>query len=121
MSTSRWGGADVPLLAVVVPDTTRTDMRLVGELDLATVPVLATLIEQQIATGHLDVHIELSDVAFCDVRGLRGLLDGRRRLVSAGGRLTLTAPRPVLCRVAVLIGVAAELGWLVEPVPARTG
>lgn len=28
---------NLPLLAVVVPDTTRTDMRLVGELDMATV------------------------------------------------------------------------------------
>jgi len=119
VNTSRWG-ADVPLLAVVVPDTTATDMRLVGELDLATVPVLTTLIEQQIATGHLDVHIDLSELAFCDVRGLRGLLDGHRRLAAAGGQLTLTAPRPLLTRVAVLIGVAAELGWLLEPAPART-
>lgn len=74
-------------IAVVVPHTTATDMRLVGELDLATVPVLTTLIEQQIATGHLDVHIDLSDLTFCDVCGLRGLLDGHRRLAAAGGRL----------------------------------
>lgn len=110
-------GADSPLLAMVVPDTVATDMRLVGELDLATVRVLTTLIEQQIATGHLDVHINLSDLVFCDLRGLRGLLEGRRRLASAGGRLTLTGPRPLLCRVAVLVGVAAEFGWQVEPAP----
>lgn len=117
MSTSP---ADIPLLAVVVPDTTATDMRLVGELDLATTAILATLIEQQIATGHLDVHLDLSDLAFCDVRGLRGLLDGRRRLAAAGGRLTLTAARPPLSRVAMLLGVAAELGWVVEPTPPTT-
>lgn len=120
MSTSLWA-ADLPLLALVVPYATRTDMRLAGELDLATVPVLATLLEQQIATGHLDIRIDLADLAFCDVRGVRGLLDGHRRLASAGGRLTLTGPRPLLCRVSVLAGVAGELGWPVDPAPPRTG
>lgn len=119
MSTTRWS-ADVPLLAVVVPDTTRTDMRLVGELDVDTISVFATLIEQQIATGHLDVQVDMSELVFCDVRGLRGLLEGRRRLATAGGRLTLTAPRPLLTRVAGLLGVTAELGWTVEPAPDRT-
>lgn len=109
-------GEDVPLLAVVVPDTTATDMRLIGELDLATLNVLSTLIEQQIATGHLDVHIDLSGLVFCDVRGLRGLLEARRRLASARGRLTFTAPRPLLSRLAVLVGAAGDLGWLPEPV-----
>ncbi len=112
---------DVPLLAVVVPDTVATDMRLIGELDLSTIAVLATLIEQQIATGHLDVQIDLSDLAFCDVRCLRGLLEGRLRLAAAGGRLTLAAPRPMLSRVAVVIGVAVALGWKIEPAPAWTG
>lgn len=73
------------------------------------------------ATGHLAVQIDLSDLAYCDVRGLGGLLQGRRRLASAGGRLTLTAAPPLLSRVAVLVGVAAELGWLVDPAPSPTG
>ncbi len=99
-----------PLLAVVVPDTVRTDMQLIGELDMATDSVLGTLIEQQIATGHLDVRIDVSELSFCDVRGLRALLQASRRLAEADGQLTLTHPRPLLSRVATLCGIAAELG-----------
>jgi len=64
-------GAAGPLLAIVVPDTVRTDMRLVGELDEATESVLAVLVEQQIATGHLQVHIDLSRLDFCGSAVLR--------------------------------------------------
>lgn len=109
------------MLAVVAADTLATGMRLVGELDLATVAVVDTLVRQQIAAGHLDVQIDLSDLEFCDVRGLRGLMDARRRLAAAGGDLTLTAPRPLLARVAGLLDVATELGWQIAPAPARTG
>ncbi len=98
-----------PLLAVVVPDTVRTDMQLIGELDMATDSVLGALIEQQIATGHLDVRIDVSELSFCDVRSLRALLQASRRLAEADGQLTLTHLRPLLSRVATVCGIAAEL------------
>jgi anti-sigma B factor antagonist len=99
-----------PLLAIVVPDTVRTDMRLVGELEDATKSVLAVLIEQQIATGHPHVHIDLSGLEFCDVAGLRALLHASRRLTAAGGQLTLTQPRAILNRTAAICGFSTELG-----------
>jgi len=107
-----------PLLAVVVPDTVRTDMQLIGELDMATDSVLGTLIEQQIATGHLNVRIDVSELSFCDVRGLRALLQASRRLAEADGQLTLTRPRPLLSRIATLCGIAAELRL---PISSPTG
>ena len=99
-----------PLLAIVVPDTVRTDMRLVGELDEATESVLAILVEQQIATGHLQVHIDLSGLDFCGSAGLRALLHASRRLTAAGGQLTLTHPRAILNRIAAICGFTTELG-----------
>jgi len=93
------------------------DLRLLGELDLATAPVLAHLLEAQIDSGHLEVGLDLAELVFCDLRGLHALLQGRRRLVEVGGRLTLARPRPLLTRIAALTGLAAELGLAVVPVP----
>ena len=111
--------AAASLLAVVAPDTTYSILALTGELDLSTAPLLARLVEQQIATGHLDVRVDLSELAFCDVRGMRALLAGRRRLAAVGGELTLLHARPVLLRTASLAGFAAELGLSGELAPAR--
>lgn len=99
-----------PLLAVVVPDTVFTEMHLVGELDLATAQILDTLIEQQIATGHLEVRLDLGKLAFCDVLGLRALLRAHRRLTAAGGRLVLLRPAALLVRIATLCHCSGELG-----------
>ncbi len=99
-----------PLLATVVPDTVRTDMRLVGELDETTKSVLVILVEQQIASGHLQVHIDLSGLEFCSVAGLRALLHASRRLTAADGQLTLTHPRAILNRTAAICGFTTELG-----------
>ena len=99
-----------PLLAIVVPDTVRTEMHLIGELDILTAPILDTLIEQQIATGHIDVRIDLSRLAFCDVLGLRALLRARRHVAAVDGHLVLLRPTRVLVRIAVICGVAAQLG-----------
>ena len=100
-----------PLLAVVVPNTVRTDMHLVGELDLHTERVLDTLLEQQIATGHLDVRLDLSGLAFCDVRGLHALVRARRRLDAVGGQLVLLRPPLLLVRIAGLCGLLTGLGF----------
>lgn len=111
------------LLAVVVPDTVHTDIHLIGDLDLLTAQILHTLIEQQIATGHRDVRIDLTDLndlAFCDVSGLRALLGARRRLAALDGRLMLLRAGPRLMKVAALRGYAAELGIQAVPRPAQT-
>lgn len=109
-----------PLLAVVVPDTVFTEMHLIGELDLATAQIVDTLIEQQVATGHLDVRLDLSQLGFCDLHGLRALLRGQRRLIAAGGRLVLRHPAALLVRLAGLCGWSAELGLaVVLPTPAE--
>ena len=103
-----------PLLAVVVPDTVRTEMHLIGELDLATAQILETLIEQQITTGHLEVRVNLARLGFCDVCGLRALLRAQRRLTAADGQLALLRPPPLLVWLAALCGWSAELGLQVD-------
>lgn len=112
-----------PLLAIVVPDTVRTEMHLIGQLDILTAPILDTLIEQQIATGHIDVRIDLSRLEFCDVLGLRALLSARRHIAAVDGYLVLLRPTRVLLRIAIICGLAAELGLPTDaatlPAPSR--
>ena len=49
----------------MVPDTVQTDMHLRGEPEVHTAQDLATLIDQQIATDHLDVRRDLSRLGLC--------------------------------------------------------
>jgi anti-anti-sigma factor len=81
---------------------------LAGELDAATAPQLRIALEA-LPTSAVVVRLELTDVPFCDLSGLRVLLDADRALRRSGGHLTVTDPCPSLC---VLI-TALELGsWL---------
>ena len=69
------------------------------------------------------MRLELADLRFCDVSGLRALLRARRRLTAAGGQLVLLHPAPLLVRLAALCGWSAELGLPADgawPLPAVT-
>lgn len=90
----------------MVPDTVPTDIQLLGEPDLHTAQILATLLDQQITTGHLDVRMELSRLgcatsAVCERWCVLDAVDGQPMLLR---------PSPLLVRVAELCGGGAELG-----------
>lgn len=104
-----------------MPDTVSTEMHLIGELDVAAAQVLDTLIDQQIATGPLEVRLDVAELGFCDVVGVRALLRAGRRLSAAGGQLVLLRPAPLLVRVAELCGWSAELGLPAEVVTSVAG
>ena len=104
-----------------MPDTVSTEMHLIGELDVATAQVLDTLTDQQIATGPLEVRLDVAELGFCDVVGVRALLRAGRRLSAAGGQLVLLRPAPLLVRVAELCGSSAELGLPAEVVTSVAG
>lgn len=109
----------LPLVALAA-DRPAVPVRLVGELDLATAPLLESVVSEQVGAYGLDVHLDLSELTFCDVAGVRTLLRCAQRLSAAGGRLTLLAPRPrpLLLRMAEAMDVTAALRW--AP-PAPTG
>ena len=111
------GRSGAPLLALVTPDTTCSDVHLVGELDTSTCVLLSELVEEQLRTRHLEVRLHLTELTFCDLDGLRTLLRCQQQLRAAGGRLVLLRPRPLLVRIAGLAGWAEELGL----VPAGRG
>lgn len=54
-------------------------MRVAGEVDLGTVAVLETALERAVTSSRRGVVVDLGEVTFCSVRGLRALVDAASR------------------------------------------
>ena len=92
-------------LSVGISKRGRTAVVVVaGELDIASAPVLQDAIERARQEGAGDVVVDLADLAFMDVGGLRVLIRADRRAEQAGGRLTLANVRGEPRRLLTLTG-----------------
>ncbi|MER5204945.1 STAS domain-containing protein [Streptomyces sp. NPDC002825] len=69
-----------------------TVLRVRGELDLVTSPLIRRRVHDAVAGGRHDLVIDLSAVRFCDSSGVGVLIASRRLLRSCGGRLRLILP-----------------------------
>ncbi|MEU2655315.1 STAS domain-containing protein [Streptomyces sp. NPDC007325] len=69
-----------------------TVLRLRGELDLVTSPLIRRRVHDAVAAGRHDLVVDLSGVLFCDSSGVGVLVGARRLLRSCGGRLRLVLP-----------------------------
>lgn len=78
-----------------VTDDERGDwavLRVTGELDLVTSPVLRQRVHDKVADGRHSLVVDLSEVVFCDSSGIGVLIATRRLLRSCQGRLRLILP-----------------------------
>lgn len=76
-----------PLAVTVLKDDENTlVLTVVGELDLATAPILESALEEVVAR---DVTLELSQLRFLDSTGIRVLVNTHNRLEDGGRRLRL--------------------------------
>ncbi|MET9545798.1 MULTISPECIES: STAS domain-containing protein [unclassified Streptomyces] len=69
-----------------------TVLRVSGEMDLLTSPVLRQRVHDAVADGRRSVVLDLSDVLFCDSSGVGVLIATRRLIRSCQGRLRLILP-----------------------------
>ncbi|WP_299535240.1 STAS domain-containing protein [uncultured Streptomyces sp.] len=69
-----------------------TVLRIRGELDLVTSPVVRQSVHGAVAEGQHQVVLDLSEVLFCDSSGVGVLIASRRLMKSCGGRLRLILP-----------------------------
>ncbi len=67
-------------------------LRVSGELDLVTSPVLRQRVHDAVAEGRRSLVLDLSEVFFCDSSGVGVLIATRRLLRSCRGRLRLILP-----------------------------
>jgi anti-sigma B factor antagonist len=86
VTTSAPGGAAEPSEWAV--------LRVAGELDAATGPVLRSRLVELVDEGVRHIVLDLGDVPFLDSSGLGVLVTGLKRLRIAGGTLRLAGCRP---------------------------
>lgn len=67
-------------------------LRVSGELDLVTSPVLRQRVHDVVAEGRHRIVLDLSEVYFCDSSGVGVLIAARRLIRSCRGRLRLILP-----------------------------
>ncbi|MFC3573031.1 STAS domain-containing protein [Streptomyces yaanensis] len=67
-------------------------LKVAGELDLVTSPVLRQRVHDAVADGRHRLVLDLSEVVFCDSSGVGVLIATRRLIRSCRGRLRLILP-----------------------------
>ncbi len=80
-------------------------LRVTGEIDLSTAPLLREAALCALRHHSTTVDIDLSGVPFMDSTGLEVLLATRRRADLDGGRLRLIAPTSAVMRVIEVTGL----------------
>jgi anti-sigma B factor antagonist len=102
---------------VLGPDlvlTTKTDgqravVAVKGELDAFSAPGLEDRIGKLLDDQVTSVALNMSETSFLDSSGLRAILTSHRRLVDAGGSLTLRSPSEPLTRLLEITGLAGQI------------
>jgi len=103
-----------PQLRVQVDDSpARVEIRLAGELDLATVPQLRQVLDAHARSGQTMV-IDLHELEFIDSMGLAALVRARHRAIARGAKLELVAAPESVMKVFTLTRLDQLFDW-VEP------
>jgi anti-sigma B factor antagonist len=86
------------------------ELRLAGEIDLATVPPLREATRTATASRDYDCLVfDLSDVSFMDSSALHVLAAAHTKMTSAGGSVRVICGSPNLLKVFELTGLAEVL------------
>jgi anti-sigma B factor antagonist len=101
--------SEQPLLEVVeVQDAGRVRVRLRGELDLASAPtVTATL--QRLSEHGEEVLLDLDEVGFIDMTGLRVVIAAAQDASRDGWTFHITPGSPQVRRLITLVGLDGRL------------
>lgn len=93
----------------------RLVIRLDGELDMASAPLLQEALEQATPTATAALVLDLQQLRFMDSTGLRVILAAQERLRENGQELALTAGSSQVQRLLAVSGVAGRLRVLSTP------
>jgi anti-sigma B factor antagonist len=90
-------------------------VQVVGDLDIATVARLATVLTEMRLAGHVAVTLDLSGLDFIGAAGLNTLVAADNDLRRHGGGLRAVAPRPYARSLFAMTG----LSHLLDPSAAE--
>ena len=100
-----------PFRCEVEPERATVRVRPVGELDLATVPLVDTELAELWSVGFTNLVLDLRAVRFLDSTGLRMLLAWQARSSADGVDFAVIPGPPVVERVLQVAGVAEHLTY----------
>lgn len=81
-------------LLILVTDGAESRIRLVGDLDVTTAADLRQAVQNLLTPPTCDVLMDLSDLRFCDVAGVRTLVWSTHLVAEHGHRMRVTGARP---------------------------
>jgi|tagenome__1003787_1003787.scaffolds.fasta_scaffold20958605_7 anti-sigma B factor antagonist len=87
----------------------RTVLCVAGEIDMATAPAITRAIDAALATGALELWIDLTPTAFMDSSGVHVLLAAQRRLCELNRRFAVICPEGCIRRLFEATGVTCQL------------
>jgi anti-sigma B factor antagonist len=87
----------------------RTVVRVVGEIDVATVAQLESVLMATIDAGAVDIVLDFTEVPFLDSTGISIVVVAEQRLRQAEGHLTLRGLQPMPYRVLEIGGLTKIL------------
>jgi anti-sigma B factor antagonist len=87
-------------------DPRRPVVAVHGEVDLLTAPELAECVAAAIATGPLDVVLDLTDMTFVDCSGISVFVSAQKEL-SAERHVVLRHPRPFVRQTLGILEIGA--------------
>ncbi|CAB4686867.1 unannotated protein [freshwater metagenome] len=89
----------LPLRVDVTRREHATLLTCTGEVDLATVSLLRTVMNDEVVEGRVDLVIDLRGVDFMDSSGLGALIGAHRKTRAFKGGLRLVVTTPALLRL----------------------
>jgi anti-sigma B factor antagonist len=96
----------------VDPHRASVHVRPVGDLDLATAPVVDRQLEELRSAGFESVVLDLHEVDFLDASGLRLVLAWDRRATADGFAFGVVSGPPHVRRLFTLTGLSARLRFV---------
>jgi anti-sigma B factor antagonist len=106
-----------PFSVTVVGSDTDAVVMLAGELDMATAPDLADVLESLVTDGPDEIVVDLAGLSFVDSSGLAVLVTTQNTLHEQGRRLSLRAPRRHAIKVLEIAGLIEFLDVRTDPDP----
>jgi anti-sigma B factor antagonist len=94
------------------PERERVRIRPIGEIDLATVPVVEAHLSELTAAGFKQLTLDLRTVSFLDSTGLRLILEWDARSRADGFAFSLIAGPPTVQRLFDLTDTTARLTFI---------
>jgi anti-anti-sigma factor len=93
------------VVATAGPAGGAVQLRVRGELDVASAPELTALLDQLLAGRPQSLVLELDELSFLDCAGMRPISAARRSLDAGMGTLVILHPRPLVERTLRLAGL----------------